>query len=188
MSSLIYKKFFKPSSDEGTKRLSKDESDRLYKLCAAIETLDEILEPEDEKSINGLQRRLQKQKAWSNARSALGLLARSLNEILLTVPNNQVKQIDRQLPTLRYKIVIGRDVSFNQGRDDGFWMSLHDLNVLGCAACEQCISCIADNQEARSCELQKVLDLVPNTMADYEDEDCPYRGIGATMRRRANGE
>lgn len=151
----------------GKRKLSADEQTDFYRIGAAVSVL-EALKPWTMTRIAGAK------GAKGMLNGARGSLKRLIELYLKTVPPEQFEMLQRNNKRARFRVVIGPDRQGTLTKDDGYWVSLEDLNTLANVAREQCICCMKDAQERRQCPLQKVFDKLPCPNADYDDDDCPY--------------
>lgn len=153
------------------KRLCRAEAEDMYRLMTSVESILMALEGK------GIKERLKNTCRLGAVKSAHTLLKNSVDDLFTSVPTEQLAHILRQAGHLEFKVMIAKDPNKARLYDEGFWMSIKDLNVLGNAAVQQCILCTYDHQDRESCKLRKVLDNLPVKTADYDAQDCPYMGM-----------
>lgn len=107
--------------------------------------------------------------------SAKGMLGKAIEEVMASMPAEQVVSVKRQLPGLRYSIAIV-DVTGKDMRKDGMWLSWEALEALSEAIKDRCLMCSKNVEEQRKCRLAKALDELPCIKADEDARGCRYYG------------
>ena len=147
------------------KRLNAREQQGLMSLFAAVNAI------KDSEDIDSRIEQVKGAKGMRN--SALGLIRKTVEGIMDTMPADQLISFRRNLKTLRYYIAVtkpnGRDYS-----DDGRWLSYDALDTLCAAAKDHCMMCMKDKQEQRKCPLAKALDELPVRNEDDRTDGCRY--------------
>ena len=147
------------------KRLSATEQQGLMDLFVTINAL---------KDSEDVDRRLGEIKGATAIRNgALGMVRKTVEVIMNSMPDEQRISFTRNLRTLRYYKAVaspnGRDY-----KDDGRWLSYDALDTLCEAAQDRCLLCQKNRQEQRQCPLAKALDELPCNKADERAEGCRY--------------
>lgn len=152
---------------DSRKRLHADERLALLHLCAALQGF---------VSASALDKRIASIKgAKSLVNGAKGMLGKAVDEILDTMPLEQLISFRRQLKGLRYSISV-QNVGGKDFKNDGVWLSLEALDALCGATRDHCLMCTKDTAEQRKCELAKAFDEMPCINADENAPGCRYFG------------
>ena len=148
------------------KRLNSSEQNALLSLCAAFNAVG------DAKA--GLERRFGTiNRGKQMIASCDGQIAKLIEQIAMTMPDDQLRAFYRNRKTLTYYIAVASPM----GRpydNDGRWLSYDALDILCKAAQTECITCVKDPQEQRKCQLAKALDELPCRKADENAFGCRY--------------
>ena len=148
-----------------SKRLKSDEYTALLHLLTALEAME---------TAHALDKRIAsipKCKAMING--AFGGLKRGAKEIMLSMPVEQVKSVQRQLKGLDYNLRI-RNVNGVDNRETGYYVTLESLNRICAATKDHCLMCSKNVEEQRKCKLAKALDELPCINADEGARGCKY--------------
>ena len=149
------------------KRLTASERQGLMHMFAAVQAMEELT------SIN---RRLESIPGCKRlVRSARGMLRKAADEVLGSMPLEQLKSIRRQLPGLRYSIYV-KNVNCRNMNEDGLYLSYDALDAIAFAVKDHCITCSKNVEEQRKCKLAKALDELPCVNADENARGCRYFG------------
>lgn len=149
------------------KRLTASERQDLMHMFAAVQAMEELT------SIN---RRLESIPGCKRlVRSARGMLRKAADEVLGSMPLEQLKSIRRQLPGLRYSIYV-KNVNCRNMNEDGLYLSYDALDAIAFAVKDHCITCSKNVEEQRKCKLAKALDELPCVNADENARGCRYFG------------
>ena len=149
------------------KRLTASERQGLMHMFAAVQAMEELT------SIN---RRLESIPGCKRlVRSARGMLRKAADEVLGSMPLEQLKSIRRQLPGLRYSIYV-KNVNCRNMNEDGLYLSYDALDAVAFAVKDHCITCSKNVEEQRKCKLAKALDELPCVNADENARGCRYFG------------
>lgn len=150
---------------ENKKRLTASERTGLMHLFTAVQALSECTTLERRiGSIPGCKRLVN---------GSLGMLRKAATEVMGSMPLEQVKSVQRNLPGLRYTISIC-DVNGKRMNNDGLWLSFDALDALAFAAQDHCLICTKDTLEQRKCPVAKALDELPCANVDENAHGCPY--------------
>ena len=149
------------------KRLTANERKALMHMFAALEGMANLQQLGGRiESIPGCKRLVN---------SARGMLGKAIENVMGSIPTEQVISIRRQLPGLRYSIAIV-NVTGKDARQDGMWLSWEALEALSEAIKDRCLMCQKDTMEQRMCPLAKALDELPCIKADEDARGCRYFG------------
>ena len=147
------------------KRLNASEQNALLSLCAAYNAIGDA---------RGLDRRFaQIPRGKQMIGSVDGQIAKLIEQVAISMPEDQLKAFYRNRNTLTYFVSV-RSPNGRRYDDDGRWLSYGSLDILCKAASTECITCMKDPQEQRKCLLAKALDELPCTKADEEAFGCRY--------------
>lgn len=152
---------------EEKKRLTASERQTFMHAIAAVEAME---------NLGKMETRIQSiPKGKWLYKTARGLIGKLYEEVFRSVPLEQQKSIQRNLPGLRYSLSIvhvnGKDYS-----NDGFWLSWAALESLTDAVKDHCLMCQKNTMEQRMCPLAKALDELPCIKADEDARGCRYFG------------
>lgn len=154
-------------ADNERTRLRANEQLALLHLCAALQAFVSAEDLQDRvASIKGCKSMLNGSK---------GMLGKVVDEILDTMPLEQLLSFRRNLKGLRYSISV-QNVGGKDYKNDGRWLSLDALDELCEATRDHCLMCTKDAQEQRKCRLAKALDELPCINADENAKGCRYFG------------
>lgn len=149
------------------KRLTASERKGLYHMFAALEGM---------VNSTSLQRRIDSIPGCKRlVNSAKGMLGKATEQVMESMPLEQVKSVRRQLPGLRYSISIA-NVSGKEMKQDGMWLSWEALEALTEGVRDHCLMCTCNTEEQRRCKLAKALDELPCIKADENARGCRYFG------------
>ena len=149
------------------KRLTASERQGLMHMFAAVQAMEEL---------SPITRRLESIPGCKRlVRSARGMLRKAADEVLGSMPLEQLKSIRRQLPGLRYSIYV-KNVNCRNMNEDGLYLSYDALDALAFAVKDHCITCSKNVEEQRKCKLAKALDELPCVNADENARGCRYFG------------
>lgn len=160
----------KPSLTPERKRLTHDEYDALI----GLETVHAVLK--SAKTWPALKDRLSKIKygARDSAMITNGL-GRIVKALYNDVPYEQLKTLSNNLHMSELHVGVKTTNKYSQ-KDYGMILSWEQLDELGRAAMEKCITCSLDSQQQRQCPLAKVLDQLP-VHKDDSAKGCGYFGF-----------
>ena len=155
---------------EDKKRLTASEIDSLYKLAAIISIY---------KDIYGLQKRI---SAIPSAKKCLagskGMVKKLFEDVLETIPVEQLLTIDRNMDALRYCIGIKNITStgLSEDREYGRWLSYESLGNITAGLKDHCMLCNKDTIAQRQCPIRKELDELPVklTVTEAQANNCRY--------------
>lgn len=147
------------------KRLKSNEFTALLHLMTAIEAM-ETAHALDERIAS-----IPKCKAMING--AFGGLKKGAKEIMMSMPVEQVKSVQRQLKGLDYHLRI-RNVNGVDNRETGYYVTLDSLNRICAATKDHCLVCQKTVEEQRKCKLAKALDELPCIKSDENARGCRY--------------
>ena len=149
------------------KRLTASERQGLMHMFAAVQAMEEL---------SPITRRLESIPGCKRlVRGARGMLRKAADEVLGSMPLEQLKSIRRQLPGLRYSIYV-KNVNCRNMNEDGLYLSYDALDALAFAVKDHCITCSKNVEEQRKCKLAKALDELPCVNADENARGCRYFG------------
>ena len=151
------------------KRMSADERAAHLHIIACMVALG--------KAEKLLERRLpmvKRGKFWiRGAIKSLRSLSDALDE---TIPDNQHESIRRQIHTLQ--LVVGcKNVPNRRDSEYGFWLSYNDLDLVGNALKNYCLTCDKDAQQQRQCPYAKLMDTLPIDKMNEHSNGCGYFGL-----------
>lgn len=147
------------------KRLKSNEFTALLHLMAAIEAM------ETAHALDSRIASIPKCKAMING--AFGGLKRGTKEVMMSMPVEQVKSVQRQLKGLDYNLRI-RSVNGVDNRETGYYVTLDSLNRICAATKDHCLMCQKTVEEQRKCKLAKALDELPCINSDENARGCKY--------------
>ena len=148
------------------KRLNASEQQALIAMFAALNAL------KDSEDLDTRLNQIKGAKSWRNG--ALGMIRKTCEAVLDSMPTEQIVSVKRNLQTLRYYIAVVKPGGRTY-KDDGRWLSYEALETL-CAAAQdgRCLMCQKNKQEQRQCPLAKAFDELPCMKADERAEGCKY--------------
>lgn len=97
-------------------------------------------------------------------------------QMLLTVPDDQLKTMLRNIPHLAYTVGTRRFARGDRDAEYGMWLSFEALAPISEVLHEHCMLCTKDTQEQRQCPLAKALDTLPSEKDDTQP-GCGYFGL-----------
>mgnify|MGYP003302273880 FL=1 len=147
------------------KRLNASEQQALFAMFAALNAL------KDSEDLDNRLNQIKGAKSWRNG--ALGMVRKTCEAVMDSMPTEQIKSVKRNLATLRYHISVAKPGGRSY-KDDGRWLSYDALDTLCEAAQERCLMCQKNKQEQRQCPLAKSLDELPCAKADERADGCRY--------------
>ncbi|MBP3409705.1 MAG: hypothetical protein J6M10_01800 [Clostridia bacterium] len=152
---------------EQKKRMSASERQTFMHAIAAVEAME---------NLGGLEKRIGniKRGNWLY-KTGKGIIGKLYEELFKSIPYEQQKSIQRQLPGFRYSLHI-QNVNGKDMRNDGLWLSWEALEALSEAIKDRCLMCQKDTTEQRKCRLAKALDELPCIKADENARGCRYFG------------
>lgn len=147
------------------KRLNAAEQQALFAMFAALNAL------KDSEDLDGRLTQIKGAKSWRNG--ALGMIRKTCEGVMESMPAEQIQSVKRNLKTLRYYIAVAKPGGRSY-KDDGRWLSYDALDTLCEAAQERCLVCMKNKQEQRKCPLAKALDELPCAKAYEQSDGCRY--------------
>lgn len=152
------------------KRLSHDEWDAVMGLEAAHSVL------VSKNTMPVLQKRIKSIKYGARDAAMLtSALGRILREMYENVPYEQLKSLSNNMKMSELHVGV-KTASKHSQRDYGMILSWEQLNTLGSAALEKCVTCNLNPHEQRQCPLKKVLDELPGEKNEHTN-GCGYFGL-----------
>ena len=134
-------------------------------LCAAFNAIGDA---------EALEKRLKSlPRGWQMLRSVDGQIAKLIEMIANSMPNEQLLAFYRNRKTLTYYVAV-KSPAGRPYDNDGRWLSYDSLDTLCEAAQSVCITCMKNPQEQRKCRLAKCLDELPCKNADENAFGCRY--------------
>ena len=149
-------------NDEGRKYANAQEQLGVNDISAVITLLEKPYLDRRIKTIKG---------GWRDLQLMRKLAVKLLENVLATLPTNQLQSLRRNLPHVGVAVGIKRDRSQD---DYGRYMSLDELEILASASREKCLTCTKTVMEQRQCALKKVLDTLPIEGIEDSEKGCPY--------------
>ena len=149
------------------KRLTASERQGLMHVFAAVQAMEELAP---------LMRRIDSIPGCKRlVSSARGMLRKAADEVLGSMPLEQLKSVRRQLPGLRYSIYV-KNVNGKNMNEDGLYLSFDALDAIAFALKDHCLTCTKNVEQQRQCKLAKALDEMPCVNADENARGCRYFG------------
>ena len=149
------------------KRLSASERDALSGLNVTMMIMGQIPELLAERT-----------RSIRYAKRDLAMIARRIEKLLekyvQTIPPEQLKTYRNYLRMCSYAIGVKGPATRDRNDEFGMWVSWNELNALMEGCHDKCLMCPADKNAARSCQLRKALDIIPNDVDHNSDSICPY--------------
>ena len=141
---------------EERKRLSRGEQIDLIDLMGIADRADYVLKHDS------LRNRLKRTKRakWRLA-SARSNLVRLVEDMLDTVPVDQLKHMQRNLKHVRVHVYVGNAVQ-QKDKLEGRWFNIEEMNTVASAVAQCCQMCPYDNaQDQNQCKFKKLMDCLP---------------------------
>ena len=111
-------------------------------------------------------------------KGAMTNLTKLINDLTLSMPEDQMLHIKKQLPAIKMTVGVKSQLPRNHDAEYGRWLSFNDLNVVATAIRECCRMCaIEDPQEQKKCMYCKLLDVLPTDKPDENSNGCGYFSI-----------
>lgn len=146
-------------------RIRKTSQEREAWLCLAIAA------SEIHAALPVIEPWLRQTKAWGPLKGASAIVNKMLNRLGDTIPDDQYKTLYNRLKGSELKLIPKA-----AAKPEGWWMlTERQLDVL-CRTIrdDTCSMCTNDYDEARKCELRRVLDTLPLRVRDVSGGECPF--------------
>lgn len=153
-------------SDRERRRMCADERNALMNYAVGVDALTT--------SMKGLEKRLKDEKLNGQVKGALGIVRKTYEGLLETMPVEQLQTMRRNLQLMVWEYHVRNIMGRKDIRNDGLWMPLDKLDELVDAARDRCLSCMKKPDEARKCVLAKAFDLLPLKNEDESLNGCRY--------------
>lgn len=150
------------------KRLTASEMETLLRMRAASIILKEIPVKMSQRS-----------EMVPYAKRDFAMLAAKVQKLhdafIETIPENQISTYNNNLWMCNFSIGVKRPGnSERNNREYGMWISYDVLNTLLEGCHDHCTMCNLDKGQRRACKLKKAMDILPNDVPRYDENDCPY--------------